>query len=127
MAMINCPECGNLVSDKAITCIHCGVKLAKEKNILRIKTPYDPRVLAVLTYKFIDKQTGTVLGQAHQNEVIEFEIDTPTTIVCHFGRGWKDCELNYVPNGIQKYTISQIKGCFKTSMNFVKIDVIDSD
>ena len=27
MALINCPECNNNVSDKAETCPHCGVKL----------------------------------------------------------------------------------------------------
>jgi len=27
MALINCPECGNKVSDKAIVCPHCGVAL----------------------------------------------------------------------------------------------------
>lgn len=32
MALINCPECGKEVSDKASACIHCGCPL-KDKNI----------------------------------------------------------------------------------------------
>ena len=31
MALIKCPECGKEVSDKALTCIHCGCPLV-EKN-----------------------------------------------------------------------------------------------
>lgn len=127
MAMINCPECGNLISDKAKTCIHCGVCLAKEKNILRIKTPYDPRVQVKVTYQFIDKSTGRLLGKINQNQTIEIELDKPTIVVCHLGRGFKDCELEYKPNGKQSYMISNVNGCFYSSINFTKVDVIDSD
>ena len=28
MALINCPECGRQVSDKAAVCPHCGVTIA---------------------------------------------------------------------------------------------------
>ena len=28
MALINCPECGKEVSDRASTCIHCGYPMA---------------------------------------------------------------------------------------------------
>jgi len=31
MAMINCPECGQEISDKAKKCIHCGKAFAEEK------------------------------------------------------------------------------------------------
>ncbi len=30
MALITCPQCGQSVSDSAMTCIHCGCKLKKE-------------------------------------------------------------------------------------------------
>ena len=32
MALINCPECGNQVSDKAQSCPNCGVVIAGEKE-----------------------------------------------------------------------------------------------
>lgn len=32
MALINCPECGKEVSDKAQSCIHCGYPLKKSKS-----------------------------------------------------------------------------------------------
>ncbi len=31
MALINCPECGKQISDKAKVCIHCGFELNFEK------------------------------------------------------------------------------------------------
>lgn len=34
MALINCPECGKEVSDKAKSCIHCGYPI----NVKKIKT-----------------------------------------------------------------------------------------
>ena len=40
MALIKCPECGQMVSDKAKACIHCGAPLiAEEAGPLRISFP----------------------------------------------------------------------------------------
>ncbi|MBO5302914.1 MAG: hypothetical protein J6A92_02580 [Lachnospiraceae bacterium] len=36
MAMINCPECGQNISDKAKKCIHCGAVLIEEKPKTKI-------------------------------------------------------------------------------------------
>lgn len=37
MALINCPECGKEISDKARECIHCGYTISKvKKNIFEI-------------------------------------------------------------------------------------------
>lgn len=33
MALINCPECGKQVSDKAKNCIHCGYPISEMKNL----------------------------------------------------------------------------------------------
>ena len=33
MALINCPECNQLVSDKAVFCPHCGFELVNKKEI----------------------------------------------------------------------------------------------
>ena len=40
MALINCPECGKQISDKAPACIHCGCPLNfKSKKIIRYGKP----------------------------------------------------------------------------------------
>lgn len=32
MALINCPECGNLISDQSEVCIHCGFPMKNIRN-----------------------------------------------------------------------------------------------
>lgn len=39
MALINCPQCGKQVSDKASKCPHCGLDLATPSTQLEMKTP----------------------------------------------------------------------------------------
>lgn len=36
MSLIQCPECGKEVSDKAKECVQCGCKLHKEQSVLGI-------------------------------------------------------------------------------------------
>ena len=41
MALIECPDCGNKVSDKAAACIHCGCPLESVKPIEVAKEPIE--------------------------------------------------------------------------------------
>lgn len=34
MAMITCPNCGEQISDKAKSCVHCGVSLLPEEKVI---------------------------------------------------------------------------------------------
>lgn len=38
MALINCPDCGTSVSDKAPTCVKCGCPIASASDVAAIKT-----------------------------------------------------------------------------------------
>lgn len=73
MALINCPECGKEVSDRASACIHCGCPL--EKNELNQKendyTDFYKAVLTeideknkILTIKFMRELIGYSLTEA---------------------------------------------------------------
>ena len=35
MALMTCPECGNQISDKADSCVHCGYPIKKRKDPIR--------------------------------------------------------------------------------------------
>ena len=50
MALINCPECGREVSDKAFQCIHCGYPLRNPNGIYKVinGVEYDLKFLNVL-------------------------------------------------------------------------------
>ena len=42
MALIECPECGGKVSDKAPTCIHCGYPLQEPVEVAKPQIQYCP-------------------------------------------------------------------------------------
>lgn len=57
MAIINCPECKQTVSDSAKTCPHCGFSISEATNdTIRIKVDMDPQRLG--SYVNI-KEVGT--------------------------------------------------------------------
>lgn len=76
MALINCPECGKEVSDKAEACIHCGAPL-KEK-------PLEPVMVNVPSLdgfqrKFVIEYNGReVTGKS--GTTLEFSVKEATTI-----------------------------------------------
>ena len=45
MALINCPECGKEISDKAISCPNCGVPPSKEISQLEKKNEEQMEIL----------------------------------------------------------------------------------
>lgn len=128
MAMIKCPDCGQNVSDRAQTCIHCGAPIVAAKNILKIRTPRDMNVAVKLKYIFTDDTTKQVLAEANQNQVVTLELDYPTIIRCHMGRGFRDGLLNYTPGGFKKYLVSKVnQGIFRTCLEFTEVDTFDSN
>lgn len=128
MAMIKCPECGNMVSDKAQSCIHCGAPLVEEKNIVKIRTPkMNDIFLKNFNFIFTDDKTGKQLASVNQNEVATFELDTATTIRCHLKQGGnKDAIMQYTPGGLKRYTITFGSTMFRGYLKFTEVDVFDS-
>lgn len=76
MALINCPECGQSVSDSAETCIHCGFRLKKK--------PLEPVMINVPSLNgfqrtFIISYNGQEVS-GKSGSTIEFMITEPTEI-----------------------------------------------
>ena len=74
MAMIKCPECGNMVSDKAASCIHCGMPL-------QINTSVKIKILRFVTGMASQKAAEAVIlvdgkniWSGHSGQVATFEI-----------------------------------------------------
>ena len=48
MALIQCPECGSRISDKAVTCPHCGFSKSGEHGLIPISSlPPSPQIVAI--------------------------------------------------------------------------------
>ena len=130
MALIQCPECGGNVSSNAKACIHCGSPLTVPDYSLKVLLTDTTgmvagntiQTVAKLKYTFTDDQTGTVLAEGYNHEVVTLNIDKPTTIRCHLGRGFKDAILNYTPRENAKYKIIVINGLFNARIEFREVD-----
>ena len=65
MALINCPECGNMISEYAAYCVHCGYPLNPDEHIIheirevRSEVKSDAQALPMmLTLKEASKVSG---------------------------------------------------------------------
>lgn len=125
MAMIKCSECGQMVSDRAKTCIHCGNPLAAPDYTVKIKTPTLANCLRKVPFIFYNDDTNEELTTAYQNQVVTFKFDKPTRIKCvrdvMFSR--KPFYLDYVPRENARYHIVDDMA----GQRFVEVDVFDTD
>ena len=132
MALIQCPECGGNVSSNAKACIHCGNPLTAPDYSIKIKlgdmhgsvAGTSIHTIAKMTYIFTDDETGAVLGQGIQHQVVTLKGDKPMCIRCHLGRGYKDAVLDYVPHENAKYNIALINTFFGARVEFQETDII---
>ncbi len=58
MALIDCPECGKQISDKAVSCIHCGNPLVTTPTPVKLAAESD----AVVTTEATNKAWKAVQG-----------------------------------------------------------------
>lgn len=130
MALIQCKECGQMVSDRAKACIHCGCPLEEEKNIVKIKmNPYmnpNPMVGAVsMKVTLTNEATGEVIAKSERSEIITLILDKPMKIKFSTPRftGWKPVTLNYTPCGPRKFSLyfASPRVCIQ------EVDTFDSD
>lgn len=126
MAMIKCSECGQMVSDRAKTCIHCGNPLGKPDYTLKIKTPTLPDCLRKVPFIFYNDDTGEELVTVYQNQIATFNFDKPTRIKCirDVFLSRKPFYLDYTPHENARY---QIVDDMAVGQRFVEVDVFDTD
>ena len=64
MAMIQCPECGQMVSDQSANCVHCGFPLRTSGSVLIIEFGKAPRVITQLAI-FVNGAQRDVCKRKH--------------------------------------------------------------
>lgn len=70
MSLINCPECGKEVSDKAKVCTNCGVKIKKNNKTLKlfISIVLVILIFAVGIFYFVNKQSQEKLISQYKEQ-----------------------------------------------------------
>lgn len=131
MALITCKECGQQISNKATTCIHCGCPLSEmaTSGTVRIRMPnniatgwvglFSSRRAAVMS-------NGKTLWEGQHGENASFVIDAPTEITIELG-GWANpVEGTVYPR--KKYSLIQDTGVHMlATFCLTEVDIIDAD
>ena len=141
MAMIQCPECGQTVSDKASNCLHCGAPLRGNKTI-KIKIPLF--VTGWFSQKACEIELecdGKILWTGHAGQVAQFDVEEESVSVrflikkAYTGHPFPFFR-NFIIKGEvkqgKKYEIKNTRASLafgdvtKSDWAFSEVDVIDS-
>lgn len=137
MAMINCPECGKQVSDKATACPNCAFPLGELRTDGMVRIKMIPsgipkqiqhqfgRAISIYNY-----ETQELLWQGKQNQIASFRIEKPTTL--YFTKTLVGYEFTAQVEANKKYqfavTNNNLLGIkWKNRFTLSEVDTIDSD
>ncbi len=140
MALIQCPECGAQISNKANTCIHCGSPLTSDKKV-KIKIPRF--VTGMLSQNAAAAEVyiqGKQVWQGFSGQVAIFEVNAPCSATIKIIKAYTGHPFPFFTNfnicgnikpGI-KYEIKNAKTSLvfgdpsKSQYVFSEVDIIDS-
>lgn len=134
MALIQCPECGQTISDRATTCPHCAFPIADSSpsGVVRIKMS---AVKASTGWGGKQQVTlladGKELWKGNTGQIAEVHFDEATFVsvkyhlsAMHYGG---ECSGMIDPVAGKKYNVQARQGMFKTVLELQRVDYIDSD
>lgn len=137
MALINCPECGKQISDKAASCPNCGYPIADQPITTRamtgdalIKIPNTERFASGWVGLFCSKKAmitsgGRMIWEGHHGETARLKIEKPTKIEIDLG-GMVNNIFGEVEPG-KRYELVQDQGVHMlATFRLSEVDVIDS-
>lgn len=115
MALINCPECGKQVSDKADTCPNCGVSIkALNNDVIMIQVDRDPSQPFMGTFVEIkDATTGRLLVSGKAGAVLSFKSKKPVCITFNIATKKGMCPTTVSPENGGKYKATWSAGWFQ--------------
>ncbi len=81
MAMINCPECGAPVSDKALQCPKCAFPIGMQAELNSVEMSFDYVSGQILNNKcFVYGPDGSTLAECRQGDTISFPCKSKMTV-----------------------------------------------
>lgn len=128
MAMIKCPECGNMVSDKAENCPKCGYPIAKlaPAGMVQIKLNSFAGVQSASI-----SAGGKTLWSGKTGQIAEIYFDRTTNVLISYSIGMYDapgsCDGIIDPKRSKKYSVSSRPGLLTMKLTLQPVDVFDSD
>ena len=125
MPIINCPDCGGTVSDKAVTCIHCGCPLVKQQGKVIFKASSDFIGLAC-SYHIMDKNQSiiTKLKPGETYEEVLCEDISKEYYVKLSGNLSSPKKVSCTPNTTNRFNLSP--GQLGLGIAISKVDMLDS-
>ena len=140
MSLIKCKECGNMISDKAPACIHCGCPMSTTSGKLLIKACKHPRQMQNMygcaADIYLYKADGTFLASLKTGSTIEMDIKKDISLYASFYKNDKNC----LGNNLTRSNVFHVKANTKTKLQISfaptfltikiiisKVDCIDSD
>lgn len=135
MAIIQCPECGKSVSDRATSCPNCGCPIQAEQPNGMVKIKLSP-VVAPTGFNGNQKvqisiQYGKVLYEGKSGDIPELYFEGPTRVLIkyfmsmmHYGG---ECTGIIDPKVSRKYSVSARQGIMSTKLALQPVDFIDAD
>lgn len=130
--LMDCPDCGKLVSKRATNCPHCGCPLSEliTSGTVRIKMPNNivEGWMGLISSRAasVTDSRGVVLWKGQHGENASFVIDKPTRITINLG-GWAN-EITGIVYPKKKYSLVQDMGVHMfATYRITEVDVIDAD
>jgi len=140
MALINCPECGRSVSDKAKACPDCAFPIANASpadtspsGLVRIKmSPFiSPKQGPIGTQVTLTNENGEILWEGNTGQTAEvlFNKATKVTIKYHGHMRCVGGEGSGVIDPLlgKKYNVQASAKMFRLILGLQRVDFIDTD
>lgn len=115
MALINCPECGHTVSDKAAACPRCGCPISPQAVAApqQVATPqivemaFDIASGQVFNNKcFVYDMNGNELASCRQGDTISFKCEKPMTVQVKMSGCFGKPTAEVEPGGLYQVSIT---------------------
>lgn len=126
MALIQCPECDERVSDKAATCIHCGYPLQKVQGKVMIKAS-NAFIGLFGKYNIYDHHMEKI-ASLKAGEIWEIDLEVDTVFFAKYSGAFSDPQrIECYADQINKFSISIQNNGFGKGFSISRVDIIDSD
>ena len=131
MALINCPECGKIVSNMAKLCPNCGCPIEEMQagGTVKIKMPnLELGSVGLFSSRRATVETiyGKISWEGEHGQTAIFEIQEATDVVINLGKWANTFNGKIQPR--KKYNCVQDMGLhWKATYRLAEVDVIDAD